>query len=47
MTDILDLPDWTLIAKRHEDDEYVLEAEYQLLPGACVKCGPLDAQDGG
>jgi len=41
MTDILDLPDWTLLAKRHDDDEYELEAEYRLLPGACVKCGSV------
>ena len=41
MTDILDLPDWTLLAKHHDDDEYELEAEYRLLPGACVKCGSV------
>lgn len=41
MTDILDLPDWTLLAKRHDDDEYELEAEYRLLPGACIKCGSV------
>lgn len=37
VTDILDLLDWTLLAKRHDGDEYELEAEYRLLPGACVK----------
>jgi transposase len=41
MTDILDLPDWTLLAKRSDGDEYELEAEYRLLPGACVKCGSV------
>jgi hypothetical protein len=40
-TDILDLPDWTLLAKRHDGDEYELEAEYRLLPGACIKCGAV------
>lgn len=34
MTDILDLPDWTLLAKRAVGDEYELEAEYRLLPGS-------------
>ncbi len=41
MTDILDLPDWTLLAKRSDGDEYELEAEYRLLPGACTKCGSV------
>jgi 5-methylcytosine-specific restriction endonuclease McrA len=41
MTDILDLPDWTLIDKRSDGDEYELEAEYRLLPRACVKCGSV------
>lgn len=41
MTDILDLPDWTLLAKRSDGDEYELEAEYRLLPGACTKCGAV------
>lgn len=41
MTDILDLPDWTLLAKRAVGDEYELEAEYRLLPGACIKCGSV------
>ena len=41
MTDILDLPDWELLARRQEGDEYELEAEYRLLPGACTKCGSV------
>lgn len=39
MTDILDLPDWTLIAKHREDEDYILEAEYTKLPDFCPNCG--------
>ena len=41
-TDILDLPGWTVLAKRLEDHEYELEAEYTVKPTACQKCGVLD-----
>ena len=41
-TDILDLPGWTVLAKRLEDHEYELEAEYAVKPTACQKCGVLD-----
>jgi len=41
-TDILDLPGWTVLAKRLEDREYELEAEYTVKPAACQKCGVLD-----
>jgi hypothetical protein len=41
-TDILDLPGWTVLAKRLEDREYELEAEYTVKPTACQKCGVLD-----
>ena len=40
--DILDLPGWTVLAKRLEDREYELEAEYTVKPTACQKCGVLD-----
>ena len=36
MTDILDLPDWTLLAKHHDDDEY----ELQLLARTLEKLEP-------
>lgn len=42
MTDILDLDGWTVLAKRLEDREYELEAEYTIKPTACQKCGVLD-----
>jgi hypothetical protein len=38
MTDILDLPGWTPTNVRVENDEYVIEAEYTVLPDACQKC---------
>jgi len=40
--DILDLPGWTVLAKRLEDHEYELEAEYTVKPTACQKCGVVD-----
>lgn len=43
MTDILDLPGWKATAKRHENDEYVIEAEYTIQPTNCPKCGVVDA----
>lgn len=42
MTDILDLPGWTVLAKRLDGAEYELEAEYTVQPAACQKCGVLD-----
>jgi transposase len=41
MTDILDLPGWTPTNVRVENDEYVIEAEYTVLPEACQKCGVI------
>jgi transposase len=41
-TDILDLPDWTLIRRTLDGHEYELEAEYTVKPTACQKCGVLD-----
>lgn len=41
MTDILDLPGWTVLSKRLDGDEYELEAEYGPQPEACLKCGVL------
>lgn len=41
MTDILDLPGWTVLGKRLEDGEYELEAEYTVQPEACQKCGTI------
>mgnify|MGYP000901888464 FL=1 len=42
MTDILDLPGWTVLAKRLDGHEYELEAEYTVKPTVCQKCGVLD-----
>ena len=42
MTDILDLPGWTVLGKRLDGAEYELEAEYTVQPAACQKCGVLD-----
>lgn len=39
MTDILDLPGWMPINVRVDGNEYVIEAEYTVLPEACQKCG--------
>lgn len=39
MTDILDLPDWTVTTKRLDGSEYELEAEFAGQPAACLKCG--------
>ena len=39
MTDILDLPGWTVLHKRLADEEYEIEAEYGVHPPACMKCG--------
>jgi transposase len=41
MTDILDLPGWTVTAKRLDALEYELEAEFMPQPAACTKCGVL------
>ena len=41
MTDILDLPGWTVLAKRLDGTEYELEAEYTVQPDACQKCGTI------
>lgn len=39
MTDILDLPGWTVLEKRIEGDEYEIHVEYTKHPDACQKCG--------
>lgn len=41
MNDILDLPGWTVLAKRLDGTEYELEAEYAVQPTVCPKCGSL------
>jgi transposase-like protein len=41
MNDILDLPGWTVLAKRLDGTEYELEAEYTVQPTVCPKCGSL------
>ncbi len=42
-TDILDLPGWTVLAKRLEDREYELEAEYTVKPPAAPQPGAAEA----
>lgn len=39
MTDILDLEGWNVVAKHHDGDAYLIEAEYTIPPAACLKCG--------
>ncbi len=39
MTDILDLPGWTVLGKRQDGNEYELEAAYTVQPDVCPKCG--------
>lgn len=39
MTDILDLEGWNVVAKHHDGDAYLIEAEYTIPPSACLKCG--------
>lgn len=41
MTDILDLEGWTVVAKHHDGDAYLIEAEYTVPPSACLKCGVI------
>lgn len=41
MSDILDLPNWTLLDRTQEDGCDVLDAEYRLQPSACPKCGTI------
>lgn len=41
MTDILDLPGWTVVSSRVDDREYALEAEYNHEPEACSRCGVI------
>ena len=38
MTDILALPDWVVLSI-DQGDELVINAEYQIQPNACLKCG--------
>ncbi|MDS0801693.1 ISL3 family transposase [Burkholderia cenocepacia] len=41
MTDILDLPGWQPIATRTEGGELIIQAEYNVLPDTCEKCGVI------
>ena len=41
MTDILDLDGWNPTKRHLDDDGYVIEAEYTVLPKACTKCGNI------
>ncbi|MBU6260607.1 MAG: ISL3 family transposase [Burkholderiales bacterium] len=41
MTDILDLPGWSVLGKTTEDGTDVLDAEYTVQPTACQKCGVI------
>lgn len=41
MSDILDLPNLTLLNRTQEDGCDVLDAEYRLQPCACPKCGTI------
>lgn len=41
MTDILDLPGWIVTSKRLDGQEYELEAEYDVAPSSCQKCGVI------
>ena len=42
MTDILDLPGWTVLSKSQSGGECVIEAEYTVQPKNCPKCGVVD-----
>lgn len=42
MTDILDLPGWTVLNKTLDQDGYLIEAEFTEQPNACQKCGVID-----
>jgi transposase len=39
MTDILDLPDWSVISSTLSDGSYTISAEYSVSLQACTKCG--------
>lgn len=39
MTDILDLPGWSVAGTRTEGDMFVIEAAYTIQPDTCPKCG--------
>ena len=41
MTDILDLDGWKVVAKYIDGDDYLIEAEYTVVPKACTKCGNI------
>lgn len=42
MTDILDLPGWTVLSKSQHDNEFIIEAGYNVQPTNCPKCGVVD-----
>lgn len=41
MTDILDLPGWSVINRSLDHDGYLIEAEFAGQPNACQKCGVI------
>jgi len=41
VTDILDLPDWSVISSHQDGDTYTIEAEYTKPLEACTKCGVI------
>lgn len=42
MTDILDLPSWSVLSTKQIGGEYVIEAEFAAHPETCPKCGVVD-----
>ena len=42
MTDILDLPGWSVLSSSKIDGEYVIEAVFDTHPETCPKCGVVD-----
>lgn len=43
MTDILDMPGWSVLSTKQIGGEYVIEAEFATQPETCPKCGVVDA----
>lgn len=41
MTDILDMPGWSVISSHQDGDIYTIEAEYTKPLEACTKCGVI------
>ena len=42
MTDILDLPGWTVLSKSQSGGECVIDAEHTVQPKNCPNCGVVD-----